>query len=448
VTRLPALAALATVLLASAACGASARAGPAAVQVHAAPPRPVHVTSMLEISGACAGQNSEVEEARAAPGYVFADWIGCGGIGFARSVNDGGSWSRGVMVPGSAGDSWDPSIAVGPDGTLYVAYMHHTVVGRSAYMQPMVAVSRNHGASFAFVSADMPPVKGNWGDRDFITVSRTGKVYLTWDYGPSAAEVKLLCSGGGSCAYSAGDMNAVIQTSVNGGKTWGPITHLEPDFPIGGGYAAPLVTGSNGSVDVVYIGHPTTPGTLKLHPGWEWFTSSRDGVHWPAHTMKLWPSKGTLSLPEWWIDGDIGVDAAGNLYITWDTQTAAGDIGWLTWSTDGGSHWSAPVRVTPDTDHSPHITEVAGNGSGTAYVGWQTSAGGHWSTYLRPFSIRSGWTAPAIRVSARSGNEKIWPGDTFGMSVFSPGEIGLTWGSAVGTSKNSEIYASEVSGLR
>jgi hypothetical protein len=41
-----------------------------------------------------------------------------------------------------------------------------------------------------------------------------------------------------------------------------------------------------------------------------------------------------MSLSEWRIDGDIGIDAAGNLYATWDTQGtnpdgSANDIGWL-----------------------------------------------------------------------------------------------------------------------
>jgi hypothetical protein len=46
------------------------------------------------------------------------------------------------------------------------------------------------------------------------------------------------------------------------------------------------------------------------------------------------------------------------------------------------------------------------------------------------------------------GNRSIWPGDTFGISVL-PGQhrpgtwgpVALSWGSAVGGSKNSEIYA-------
>jgi hypothetical protein len=314
-------------------------------------------------------------------------------------------------------------------------------------MYPVVAASFDHGVSFPQVSTDLPPHRGNWGDRDFIAVSKTGTVYLTWDYGPSAAEIKLLCSPTGSCAFSAGDFNAVIQKSADGGKTWGPITHVEPGFPLGGGYGAPLVVQPNGRIDVLYIGHPTDPGTLKVHPGYEFFTTSRTGTDW-TRPLKLWPGKGTLSLTEWWIDGDIAADAAGNLYVTWDTQTAKGDIGWLTYSRDGGRTWSPPVRVTPDNTKAPHILAVAGGSAGIAYVGWQTSAPRPgYATYLRPFSIRKGWLGPIIRVSGKYGNVKVWPGDTFGISVL-PGRgarrLSLTWGSGIGQSKTSQIYAADV----
>ncbi|HYB89089.1 MAG TPA: hypothetical protein VEC76_19745 [Streptosporangiaceae bacterium] len=232
---------------------------------------------------------------------------------------------------------------------------------------------------------------------------------------------------------------------MTGGATWGRITHLEPGFPLGGGYGAPLVVSPGGSVHVLYNAHPTDPGTGRLHPGYEYVTSSRTGTRWPASPRKLWPGRGTLSLAEWWIDGDISRDAAGNLYVTWDTQTAVGDIGWLTYSEDGGRTWSVPLRVTPDTDDAPHIVESAGGPAGIAYVGWQTSAPARgYATYLRPFSIRRGWLTPPIKVSAVYGNARIWPGDTFGISPLPGDRISLTWGSAIGTSKRSAIYASVV----
>src|SRR6516162_1353869 len=199
------------------------------------------------ISGGCAGSSAEVEEAAAPPGYVYAEWIGCRGIGFARSADSGRHFGTAMTVPGSRGFSWDPAITVAADGTVYAAFMHAGPQASTVSMFPVVAVSLDHGASFTQVHPDRPAAAGNWGDRDFIAAGRGGQLFLTWDYGPSAAEVKTLCANGGSCAFSNGDLNAVIQTSGNGGATWGPITHLEPGFPLGGGYSAPLVVGPDGS---------------------------------------------------------------------------------------------------------------------------------------------------------------------------------------------------------
>jgi hypothetical protein len=402
------------------------------------------ITPMTDISAGCRGNSAEVEEASAPPGYVYAAWIGCGGIGFARSTDSGRHFGPALTVPGSRGASWDPALTVAADGTVYAAYMHAS--GRSLLAgYPVVAVSLDHGASFTQVHPDLPPAPGNWGDRDFIAAGQGGQLFLTWDYGPSGAAVKTVCARGGSCAYARGDFNAVIQTSSNGGATWGPITHLEPGFPLGGGYFAPLVVDPRGHVDVVYAAHPTDPGTGTVHPGYEYFTSSADGTHWPARPQRLWPGQGTLSVPEWWIDGDISADAAGNLYVTWDTQTDAGDVGWLTYSRDGGRTWSAPLRVTPDTDHAPHIVESVGGRAGVAYVAWQTDAPAQgYATYLRPFSIQRGWLTPAIRVSAAYGNPRVWPGDTFGICLLPGGSISLSWGSAVGTGRFSAIYTSVV----
>lgn len=410
-------------------------APPSAIRLRAGP-----VTS---ISAGCAGSSAEVEEAAAPPGYVYAEWIGCGGIGFARSTDSGRRFGTAMTVPGSKGASWDPAITVAADGIVYAAFMHASGGASGTFMYPVVAVSRDHGATFTQVHKDQPAVPGNWGDRVFIAAGPRNQLFLTWDYGPSSALVRTRCVKGGSCSFTRGDFNAVIQASGNGGATWGPITHLQPGFPLGGGYGAPLVVLSDGRIAVLYQAHPTDPGTGTVHPGYEYFTSSQDPARWPATPRKLWPGQGTLSVAEWWIDGDISADAAGNLYVTWDTQTAASDTGWLTYSQDGGRSWSAPLRVTPDNGRGPRIVESAGGQAGIAYIAWQGSMPGlGYATYLRPFSIKRGWLAPAIKVSAAYGNVRIWPGDTFGIASLPGGRISLTWGSAAGESRRSEIYAS------
>jgi hypothetical protein len=153
-----------------------------------------------------------------------------------------------------------------------------------------------------------------------------------------------------------------------------------------------------------------------------------------------------MSLAEWWIDGDIAIDAAGNLYAVWDTQGSGSDTGWLSYSTDHGAHWSTPVQASADTLDAPHVLEVAGDAAGTAYVSIFSGADPRgYAEYLRAFSIAKGWLSPPVQVSPDFGDTSVWPGDTFGISTLSPGRVVLSWGSATpATQKKSEIWAASV----
>ena len=54
--------------------------------------------------------------------------------------------------------------------------------------------------------------------------------------------------------------------------------------------------------------------------GVEEFTSSTNGGQTWSTPVVVGPDNGTMSLDEWWIDGTLAVDSAGNLYASWDTQ--------------------------------------------------------------------------------------------------------------------------------
>ena len=411
------------------------------------------VSPIARVSHGCGGQNAEVEQAvDPADGYVYEEWMGChNSIGFARSTDGGLQFSKPIVLARSAG-AWDPAVSVAPDGTVYAAFMnatkHHTF--------PVVEASFNHGRTFPQVTALVARKRNNWGDRDFIAVGPDGSVYLTWDYGPSAKAVTYICSKGGSCAFATGDLNVVMQKSADGGKSWGPIVHVSPGFPASGGDSAPLVVEPSGRIDVLYQGyHITSKTKYTMTPAHTYFTSSSDGGTTWSPPVRIGPATLTMSLAEWWIDGAIGIDAAGNLYATWDTQTAGRDIGWLAYSADHGRTWSVLQRVTPDADNATHIVEVAGGRPGIAYVGWlaDSSALGY-AQYIRVFSIKRGWLSAPVRISVKFGNQKVWPGDTFGISAFprdpgtrlgggGPKRIVLSWGSAVANRKkpDSEIFA-------
>jgi hypothetical protein len=330
---------------------------------------------------------------------------------------------------------------------VYVAFM----LQQAGYIYPVVAASFDHGRTFPQVSSVVPPKKLNWGDRDFIAVAPDGTVYLTWDYGPNRKSVTYICTPGGSCAFATGDLNVVVQKSSDGGKTWGPIVPVSPGFPASGGDSGPMVVEPNGRLDVLYQGYRVTnTTTYTLAPAHTYFTSSKDGAStWSDPVMVGSESPDlTMSLAEWWIDGSLGIDAAGNLYATWDTQKHKNDVGWISFSTDHGKHWSPLQRVTPDHDNATHIMEVVGGRAGMAYVGWLSNSSRQgWAQHLRAFSITEGWLTPPIRISGdQYGDPSVWPGDTFGISTLWANRVVLSWGSAVAPvgRPKSQIYAAVV----
>jgi len=422
------------------ALGLAAVAGTAGCAATVAPTGRTSVSVITEFSSGCAGQNAEIEQAvDPVRGYVYEEWMGCKDqIGFAVSTDGGLHFGKPLVLADSL-RAWDPSLAVAPDGTVYAAFMNAT----PHHSFPVVEASFDHGQTFPRVTEVLPSKTDNWGDRDFIAVGPTGTAYLTWDYGPSAKAVTFICSKGGSCSFGAGDLNIVMQKSTDSGRSWSSMVHVSPGFPASGGDSAPLLVAPDGRIYAEYQGyHITSPTTLTTKTAHSFVTSSADdGATWSA-PVRVGPAGLAMGNSEWWIDGDISADSAGNLYVTWDTQSGGDDIGWLAYSTDHGRNWSRLRRVTPDADSATHIVQVAGGQAGIAYVGWlaDDSPSGY-ALYLRAFSIRTGWLSSTIRVSRTYGNSLIWPGDTFGLSAEPALHTGphagwprvvVSWGSAVG----------------
>jgi hypothetical protein len=209
----------------------------------------------------------------------------------------------------------------------------------------------------------------------------------------------------------------------------------------------------NGRIDVLYQGYQiTNPTTYTMNPAYSYFTASTDGGTSWSTPVAVGPQGGTMSLSEWWIDGGIGIDTAGNLYATWDSQGTnpdgtANDIGWLSFSTDHGTHWSAPNQAPPDRLNVPHIMAVTGGGDGVAYLSWLSNSNpAGYAEYLRAFSVLRGWISAPTQISTRYGSTAVWPGDTTGLSTLSPDHIVASWGSdypAV-SGKQAQIYAANI----
>jgi len=412
------------------------------------------VGPISEVSAGCPGTGDVQAATDPVRRYVYIAFEGCEhdrGVGFVSSPDGGASYSQPVALPGSRG-GWDPSVAVAPDGTLYVAFMD-----RAAHREyPTVDVSHDQGRTFSVEKTLQPQQSGNWGDAEYIAVAPDGTLYVAWAYGPSRSKVRERCAAHGSCFSVSGDLNVVVQSSTDEGASFGPMSVVSPGYPDAGADEGAIAVQGDGQVDVLYQGYEVTdPKTLKLANGHEYFASSLDhGRSWSA-PVAVGASAGQSTIDEWWNDGSIAAAPGGDLFASWDTQAGEGaqstDTGWLSFSTDGGREWSAPVQAPADQTGVPHIMEVTGASPGEAYVGWLSdSSPAGYAQYLRTFSVAAndgggGWLTAPEQISSQFGDPDVAPGDTFGIVTLSPGELVLSWGSAVpGSHRRASVFAAPV----
>ncbi|MCI4351498.1 MAG: glycoside hydrolase [Thermoplasmata archaeon] len=419
--------------------GASPRLGG-----HVAGPT-VRVGSTIPVSWSVPGANGEPMEAVDPVTHaLYATWMSGGsspGIWFTRSTDGGASFAPAQIVLGSqnftnnttSAFSWDPSIVTSSNGTVYVAFIHANSSDNNSGA-PFVAVSYNHGRSFAFVTQVFRPNPLGADDRDFIAVAPNGTLYMTWDYAPNVGQVQFNCVGAYSCSFAAGDLNIVFARSVDGGHHWSRSVHVSPGFPHGGAWSAPVVVERDGHLAVLYAAFRTAPVTLALSDGHEFFTTSSDGgATWSSPVLVGRPAFTTTN-STWWIDGSLAVGAGGTLFATFDTQAPHGDIAWVVDSTDHGATWSKPLRVASGASPSAHLVQVVAGPRGTAYVAWLTNDTARgWSIHAAVFSPfgAAPRLGPAVRVSSYYGIDGVWPGDTIGLVYLGDEHLSVAWGAGL-----------------
>jgi hypothetical protein len=408
--------------------------------------------------------NTEVQQAiDPATGYVYEAWIGCNGIGFARSTDGGESFESPYMIPGSGGSaSWDPAIAVSGDGVVYVSFIEEQrcfacfgITGSA----PFVAVSRDHGATFStakeVTNFNDTQLGNELSDRTYIAVAPSGVVYVTFFNEPSVSQAPASTQDQCSLApaqnnfacgnpYTLG--NVVISHSDDEGATWSPLTPVNPGYPNGDAFPTSILVEPNGQIDELYW-NMTYLGNSTVGLGHEIFTKSTDGgANWsPGKAIE--GGDGSLLNPlGWWIDGSLSRDGSGNLYVSFDTIAASGENAWLTFSHDDGNTWSTPTLVGPAAANGTlNIeAEVSGARQSGAYVSWvEIDPQYHWSLFEETANLTSSGAlsqSGVVRVSNTTGAAGVWGGDTTGIGSWNGNPI-LSWGYGV---RENGTYVSEI----
>ena len=292
---------------------------------------------------------------------VLATWrdfrLGYRRCAIGRSADGGATWSDSLNELMVDMDNWqsDPTMVVDADGNFICSYLDFSPNVPSYTDSSFIAFIRStdNGATWGG-PYQVSTAHGPWfEDKQFIAADRTsgpnrGNVYVAWARFPNPTRM-------------------MFARSTNGGVTFddtliiGPSQIHEPcGDPIDAGQFAQPIVGADGSVYVFWSGYQLYPGVCDGYYAMKMSKSFDGGQTWPIMSQPICGYN-----PISYVDGGIDVyncpagDAdisggpySGRIYISTtngnqDGPYYHGDIVMIK-SEDGGSTWSAPLRVNDD----------------------------------------------------------------------------------------------------
>jgi hypothetical protein len=309
-----------------------------------------------------------------------------------RSTDGGATWLPDQFLAITSKAHYDPQIEVDINGNVHAVFLNGTTPG-STYMK-----STNHGATWsAGIAWAGNGKKPSWNDHPWLGVSRDGMhIYIGFN---STASYAVVSHNGGASFSNPVKMNTDTRYYFNQGvaisPTNGNIAYFATsDYSSGATYTGPSFVKvwktTNGgtswtsapidsSLDVPtctwaagcnkgFLG--TTPAMaidsagkllIAYHvnsadgaPEQMYIRTSTDGVTWTARQQ--------ISVANPAVNNAFPAvvahpTVAGDFRVTWQDDRQQSHTGWNTWykrTTNGGTSWSADIRVSDLTTGAPY----------------------------------------------------------------------------------------------
>lgn len=283
---------------------------------------------------------------------LYAAWIDSRDwnqdIYVAHSTDGGTTWSAGVKVNDDTGNAaqYEPTIAIGSDGTLYLAWVDE----RNGNPDIYVARSNDNGTTWSTnVRADDDKTMSTQSEPSLI-YDNDNTLYLTWRDQRNVDE---------------GDI--YFARSVDGGSTWS-LSVRANDFRSPVALNSPKLA-SDGK-GTLYLAFGVASRYMDdCDTGNVFVTQSTDGGRSWADNSRV------NNTPLWVMDSDphnvaLAVGASDKLHVAWQARDCNGGfLGhmYTTYSENGGTTWAPPTKV--NSSYAAFGPSLAAD-AGTVYLTW------------------------------------------------------------------------------
>ena len=326
---------------------------------------------------------------------VYVVWVdsapGVDEIYFKRSIDQGSSWGAMKRLTWNTTYSDSPYLAIGPGKTLNVVWTEY--MGTSAAGDIFYKNSSDSGNTWS------PTQRLTWSSDDTrypaASVDSSGNLYVLWRED-----------------LSGNNMEIYLKKSTNSGANWSAIQRIT--WNSGDSRSPHIATDSSNNIHIVWC--DDSSGDFEIL----YKKSTNGGTNWSANKRITW-SSGLSGNPF------IAAASGNNLYIVWKDNVSGNDEIYCKKSTNSGSTWSALQRLTWNSGDSG-APVLAVDSSNNLHLVWEdqtpgacevfykssTNAGTSWSAPQR-LTWNSGWSeVPSVAVDSTGYIQVLWHDNTPG----------------------------------
>ena len=303
---------------------------------------------------------------------VYVVWEADTAAFFSRSLDRGATFEPPVPLDIGPGSLRDWRVAVSPDA----AGDHIYVLASTAVTDEDLFLTASHDGGSSFSAAILVPAVGSEGDVDALALAADGpNVHVAWDDNRSGRDA------------------VYYQRSSDGGATF-----LAADVELGDDVG---VEDSQDPVNVALLGSTVAVGWNEEPTG-----TGAETVVVNVSTDGGDTFQGAVTVGSYTVgvddtdEGDISINATGNVIVTWEDDRTGVDEAYVSVSTDGGATFGPDLQLS--SNGAQNLAILAGGGATSDLVFWESTT--FPSTAESSFSRDGGltWSA-SLRLSDNSG---------------------------------------------